>query len=136
MKVQCFETKGNEGQVKKCYICGKSAKNEKGLKIHMSVHNEKISKEIKHVCPICNKRFARPDNVTKHVKEIHCKFKAFSCNYCDKKFKSTDSLKRHKLKLHEQDPNKFRICQICKFRTYDASSFLFHMKNHQKLDKK
>ena len=56
----------------KCYICGATYKQEKGLDQHISsLHEGKKSFK----CYICNGRFAQKGSLNIHIKSVHEKEK-------------------------------------------------------------
>ena len=60
-----------------CYKCNLSFIDVYSFNNHKRNHNK--SKP----CPICKKVFSRPDNLKKHIENIH-NGKKFTCRYCGK----------------------------------------------------
>ena len=66
--------------------------------------------ESAHICDICDKSFARNQNLKLHMETVH-QGKRFECDYCEKKFASKSGLKDHVLTLHEA--HRALKCPIC-----------------------
>ena len=80
-------------------------------KAAMAAYNEKYKEEINlankkqyykatwgqgHKCPVCDKSFYRPSEVTRHLEHIHSNESSFStCSICDKTIRYRDNLDRH-----------------------------------------
>ncbi|XP_046733712.1 gastrula zinc finger protein XlCGF8.2DB-like isoform X2 [Diprion similis] len=60
-------------------------------------------------CPLCNKEYARKDQLNYHMK-IHADFKDFKCDVCNKEFRQRVHLRNHK-KVHTGERD-FK-CQVC-----------------------
>ncbi|KAH9487308.1 hypothetical protein JR316_0001380 [Psilocybe cubensis] len=55
---------------------------------------ESISREKKHACTMCHKRFDRPSTLRKHLL-VHTGEKAFVCDICGRRFGVASNLNRH-----------------------------------------
>ena len=61
--------------------------------------------EKQHVCPECDKRFTRADNLKRHML-IHTGENQNVCPECDKRFTQASHLKDHML-IHTGDNNRY-----------------------------
>nr|XP_029711581.1 zinc finger protein 555-like [Aedes albopictus] len=80
----------------RCPHCPATFAVHAGLNGHLFTHTDKKTLE----CPICSKQFKRPEEVRKHLKNIHHKQKPFACFFCPKEYARKDRRKQHMLKAH------------------------------------
>ncbi len=62
-------------------------------------------------CTLCDKSFAEKKTLTRHIDAIHHKLKPFSCTLCDKSFIAKSDLNRHVGTVHEK--LKCFTCTFC-----------------------
>lgn len=69
------------------------------------------------ICEVCNKSFARPEHLRRHVSTSHAKNRRFACQQCSKDFVRRDALQRHLLTHQNLEPNLIqkgaRACSSC-----------------------
>lgn len=105
-----------------CSLCGKQCKMKKDMKQHMIVHLD----ERPYSCDICDWKFKRQFQLTKHKIVVHLKSKKEICRICGWVGKSKKSLELHRKKC---TTNVFQ-CDICK-KMYGAKSSLeYHIRAH------
>ena len=80
-----------------CEKCGKQFYGKKNLALHMKTHFTDAEK--KHVCNICQYRFAKAKFLRNHM-TTHSDERQFSCEVCGARVKTRDTLKQHRKKLH------------------------------------
>ncbi|XP_070497896.1 zinc finger protein 43-like [Chironomus tepperi] len=112
-----------------CKICDKQFKSKRYLSAHEKLHNKQFK------CEICNKMFSINSHLDDHKKNYHNNPGSFECEICGKKFCQKSNLKSHQ-KTHNKNRQKPLQCQRCDYATDDKRSFKFHLKFHEKQDKK
>ncbi|CAG0885567.1 unnamed protein product [Darwinula stevensoni] len=99
-----------------------SSKSLQGRKESLSCDQSRTG----HICPHCNKLFAKKDTLMVHIRSIHTGERPFHCPHCTKTFAA-----RSKLNVHLQDhDDKNHICPECGkiFRRWDLLEK--HLKTH------
>ena len=84
-----------EGKVQ-CFECGKYYTTARGLKEHIAIKHERISK---FKCTVCGKAFAKECGLQVHS-ATH--LKPIQCDICNQGYKSESSCMKHKEKEHPQ----------------------------------
>lgn len=118
----------------KCEHCSAAAFSKKqSLKLHIrKEHDANFEGPVCELCP--DKKFASPYLLKKHVNEVHCVERTFSCNECDKMFKTRAHLKNHINNVHfkaetgsgecfDVTRSQFQ-CDECPRRSFTARSSL------------
>lgn len=89
-----------------CEICPKTFKSWRNLADHLRrVH----SKEKKHECSYCNKKFVDNYMLKVHIR-THTGLRPYQCKLCDKAFIRSDSLKEH---MATHGSRKLYDCNQC-----------------------
>ncbi|XP_072931884.1 uncharacterized protein [Epargyreus clarus] len=124
-----------------CDICGKTARSNANLLVHMSTHENifpfkcescpyqgrtldllKVHKR-SHLadkpfkCTQCPKATTTASNLAKHMRHVHSTNRPYKCTYCDRGFSYQHDMKRHVRDLHLRQGTV--ECDICskKFMT-------------------
>ena len=107
-----------------CTICGRQL-SRNSIRNHVKLHNENREK---YDCPLCDKIYARKDNLQMHMMAVH-EGKKFQCTYefCKREFSNKKILKEH-IREHKGDfPYK---CEICNRGFFQSSFYNAHMNSH------
>ena len=79
-------------------------------KIVISKKNHKLKPPADKFCSVCEKIFNRPDELTRHLREVHG-MSRLSCPACAITFTRKESLQRHIEAIHLQSQQKCSICE-------------------------
>ncbi|KAI5612410.1 zinc finger protein PLAGL2 isoform X1, partial [Silurus asotus] len=93
-----------------CKVCLQSYESTPALLDHLKSHSGKSSggtKEKKHPCDHCDRRFYTRKDVRRHM-VVHTGRKDFLCQYCAQRFGRKDHLTRHVKKSHSQELLKIK----------------------------
>uniref|UniRef100_A0A3B3RSV7 Pleiomorphic adenoma gene-like 2 n=1 Tax=Paramormyrops kingsleyae TaxID=1676925 RepID=A0A3B3RSV7_9TELE len=93
-----------------CKVCLQSYESTPELLEHLKSHSGKSSggtKEKKHPCDHCDRRFYTRKDVRRHM-VVHTGRKDFLCQYCAQRFGRKDHLTRHVKKSHSQELLKIK----------------------------
>ncbi|XP_078110385.1 LOW QUALITY PROTEIN: zinc finger protein PLAGL2 [Sander vitreus] len=93
-----------------CKVCMQSYESTPVLLEHLKSHSGKSSggtKEKKHPCDHCDRRFYTRKDVRRHM-VVHTGRKDFLCQYCAQRFGRKDHLTRHVKKSHSQELLKIK----------------------------
>ena len=135
-----------------CYVCKKTFRKTRNLKVHERLHTGKNPFECKHCkkcfsrsfslklherthtgevpfeCLECGKRFKQSSNLNSH-RRIHTNEKPFACKYCHKRFGRNSNLKDHEMIHTGEEPLE---CFECGKRFRDPSNLRKHKNAHDK----
>lgn len=107
-----------------CGDCGKVFGRMYHLKRHIMTHR-KASKGERYTCPDCQKNFAFPEDLNKHL-EIHVKENNGTCPKCNENFSSPEELEAH-MGVHE----KSYTCNTCGKKFKVEYALKKHEQGHQ-----
>ena len=92
-----------------CMECGKLFRSKRLMRMHFNrVHS---GRERQHKCQICSKAFLLPNDLKKHISQVHDKLKPFYCEACPFQTTTMTNLNFHRKKAHER-PTISRIALI------------------------
>ena len=78
-------------------------------------------------CNICNKKFAKPSQLVRHMR-VHTGERPFACLLCKKSFNQKNSLQTHMKKHTGERPH---VCRFCKYAFTQKGNLKTHiMRNH------
>lgn len=109
-----------------CHICNKIFTKETTLSEHIKRHSQVASRELKHLCDICGKGFARSDKLNVHYR-VHTGYKPYSCRFCDKSFTKKEYLTMHE-RIHSGE--KPFTCQYCGKCFNQTAPLRIHIRGH------
>ncbi|XP_058453671.1 zinc finger protein 28-like [Malaya genurostris] len=98
-----------------CSICGVAKKNKTALTVHEMMHTG----EKPYACTVCDKRFSSPTILTSHMK-CHVP-KQYQCPECGDKFARGENLKRHIRYRHSEATYCCTYCPR-KLKTHEAKA--------------
>ena len=83
-------------------------------------------------CDFCDKKFSRPENVTRHIKSVHEGKKPYTCEECGRNFTEKRNLEHHNESYHAPRNLKCEMgCEDLKFAT--NKQMKYHMMSvHEK----
>lgn len=123
-----FAVVHSENQQLPCYICNKTFKNERYLKIHLKTHTDQRT----FYCTHCSKQFTSKGNLMVHMVGYHSGTKSFKCKYCPMAFKFRGSLWRH-MKDHKDKPHPIVFsCERCGESYQTKAELAMHKRKHIK----
>ncbi|XP_061713731.1 zinc finger protein ZFP2-like [Cydia pomonella] len=74
-----------------CAECGRRCASKSLLDVHMLTH----TRDYKHECDVCQKKFSSKTFLSMHRREVHEKERNHQCEFCPKAFFKKDKLKEH-----------------------------------------
>lgn len=93
-------------------------------------HSNVPNTEKRFACDICDKKFNRAPNLSKHRKNVHRTILSHACDQCGRRFAFAEDLQNHKI----YHTGERRYCDLCDKSFTWASSLKKHKKKfHQKL---
>jgi len=130
-------------QVYMCPWCDEVFRSEKERKDHLlTTHgievkedqagltvtvNSEYSDSKQKSCNICNKKFAKPSQLVRHMR-VHTGERPFACLLCKKSFNQKNSLQTHMKKHTGERPH---VCKFCKYAFTQKGNLKTHiMRNH------
>ncbi|XP_033759314.1 zinc finger protein 354C-like [Pecten maximus] len=94
----------------KCKVCNKMYKNVQSLRNHtLAVHGVKGQPHLCHHCPA---KFKWAMTLKQHIEEIHEGKMNIVCKVCNKRFARKAQLTRHE-RIHGSDESKRLVCPTC-----------------------
>ena len=128
--------------IHRCHICGKHMRTDKGLRDHISRHNEASTNceicgkflkntytRLRHIawhamkasnslakCHMCSYTSIVPSNIRAHIERAHGAPK-MGCELCDKKYRSFHSIKKHRdSELHNANLERLGLVDLWRMR--------------------
>ncbi|XP_071785564.1 zinc finger protein 423-like [Asterias amurensis] len=107
-----------------CPTCHNEFTNEEQLVVHVLTHYKTISAE--YICKDCGKSFKKPDELQKHLFEIHAHH-LYKCSLCKEVFDSKVSIQVHFAVKHSNEC-KLYSCMKCGVVYRTEGDLLVHVK--------
>ncbi|XP_038069994.1 zinc finger protein 423-like [Patiria miniata] len=107
-----------------CPTCHNEFTNEEQLVVHVLTHYKTISAE--YICKDCGKSFKKPDELQKHLFEIHAHH-LYKCSLCKEVFDSKVSIQVHFAVKHSNEC-KLYSCMKCGVVYRSEGDLLVHVK--------
>ncbi|XP_071490545.1 zinc finger protein 423-like [Diadema antillarum] len=107
-----------------CPTCHNEFPNDEQLIVHVLTHFKSVTKE--YVCKDCGKSFKKPDELQKHLFEIHAHH-LFKCSLCKEVFDSKVSIQVHFAVKHSNEYKLFN-CIKCGLVYNSEAELLVHVK--------
>lgn len=92
-----------------------------------------MNHQLKPVCDVCGKKFARKMHLKTHMQAVHTKSREAACHVCGKKFAHVVYMKSHMLRHF---PERNHACDICHSRFFDKKTLLDHAETHKPQDQR
>ena len=118
------ESESPSGRSYGCPSCHNEFSNEEQLVVHVLTHYKAISAE--YVCKDCGKSFKKPDELQKHLFEIHAHH-LYKCSLCKEVFDSKVSIQVHFAVKHSNECKLFS-CIKCGVVYRTEGDLLVHVK--------
>ncbi|XP_055712596.1 zinc finger and BTB domain-containing protein 17-like [Phlebotomus papatasi] len=115
-----------------CGICYEKFSNEIEthdhiLENHVTSVVDEDTYKVEHICPFCDKRFARRVLMSAHLLGKHIAKKPIACTYCGTEFKSHDELSKHFSVC-----SKLFHCEVCQRPFNTKPGLAAHSQVHKK----
>ncbi len=113
----------------RCKFCAKKLRIGDSLESHESICHLKGDNPTD--CTLCGKKFARPENATRHIKTAHFQEKRFECEFCHAKFGEKGNLTKHLQKkvCQSSSDNHLRCLKKCGKSFRDETELALHEEN-------
>lgn len=124
-KVNVYNHMKQMHDIKVCKFCDETFSTQYALSQHIStIHNTDRLK-----CSVCGEVQQNRYRMKRHMALVHdCKNSQIVCEYCSKVFTRNNKYVQHKERVHFKRKNK--SCNVCGYKTYDASALKLHMVCH------
>ena len=109
-----------------CPHCEFSAGERDRFESHLATHLLVTSSE--YICQSCCKTFAKPDELQKHLLDIHAHH-LYRCSLCEEMFDSKVAIQVHFAVKHSNECTLYR-CTACSFFSTSQQDFANHAKCH------
>ena len=101
----------DEGRIK-CTECDKTFMRKEFMVMHRSTFHDRIPSP--HQCEICKKIFSQPGTLNRHKRNVHSGEKKHECEECVAKFARKEDLKKHiQMGKHYFTKEANLLCPYC-----------------------
>jgi len=115
-KIKVLNNITRKKDVMECHVCSDTFDMVAAMKRHYS----ELHPDTKPFsCDLCNKRFDRKENLSRHVR-IHTGDRRYVCNHCGKGYTDPSGLKKHVIAKHASDLYSCDVCCNATFRSKDS----------------
>jgi KRAB domain-containing zinc finger protein len=107
----------------KCHNCPKALSTAYNYLVHKQTH----TRERLFPCAICAKSFTVASSLTRHVRDVHDKIKAYECGYCERSLASRVARDEHQRTHTDERPH---VCETCGKGFRQRASLSVHRRFH------
>ncbi|XP_054280548.1 PR domain zinc finger protein 15-like [Macrosteles quadrilineatus] len=90
-------------------------------------HQKSHKREVKVMCPLCDKQYTTQDILNHHLLKVHSTNKQFRCDQCPRTYKYAKSLRIHRFK---HQAKRDYMCDVCGKKYALSAQLKLHKRSH------